>query len=389
MQTKERVPSESKSSHRFVRKTDLAADEYRKNFLQIDRETITTITSPEADRVTPLMGKIYLQLVNAPTAYWEREGVLRIGAQRRGEGKSLNAWAALCALLGVASATANKALSWMHDVGVIGYFAGKNGVGIRIFLNRAASSIGTRKDNSVGTRKDKKILAFPPASPLKPRTSRNEAAFKDSYAILEVSDSDYKPSALKSSADRNDGAASAPGNPTTGFTLAVHETQSEIQNLQSATIAVSVNEIMHRLRIDLESSLEITTRRAARQEHERTRDWLESRGLPKAARVAQREAYNVLRKYGLINEKAAGLSPHGEVGRSHGNLPGPHKLTDDEIIDLAGGCVAILETKGSPIEVTLSEMSAEAGGFLLPEDRERVRDRANSLASACKSGGGK
>jgi len=381
VQTKERVPSESKSSHRFVRKTDLAADEYRKNFLQIDRETIATITSPEADRVTPLMGKIYLQLINAPAAYWEREGVLRIGAQRHGEGKSLNAWAALCALLGVASATANKALSWMHDVGVIGYFAGKNGVGIRIFLNRAASSIGTRKD--------KKILAFPPASPLKPRTSRNEAAFKDSYAVLEVSDSDYKPSALKSSADRNDGAAADPRNPTIGFTLAVHETQSENQNLQSATIAASVNEIIHRLRIDLESSLEITTRRAARQEHERTRDWLESRGLPKAARVAQREAYNVLRKYGLINEKAAGLSPHGEVGRSHGNPPSPHKLTDDEIIDLAGGCVAILETKGSPIEVTLSEMSAEAGGFLLPEDKERVRDRANSLASACKSGGGK
>src|SRR5207248_906364 len=102
--------------------------------------------------------KIYLRLVNAPSRYWEREGVLRFEAESR-EGGHIKAWDVLCEMMGVASATANKALTWLHDSGIIGYFAGKNGVGVRIFLNRAASSIGVRQ-----TQGGKKILAFPPAS---------------------------------------------------------------------------------------------------------------------------------------------------------------------------------------------------------------------------------
>ncbi|HEU0144146.1 MAG TPA: hypothetical protein VFQ47_05115, partial [Nitrososphaera sp.] len=129
MQAKRAMSLHPISTPRFVRKTQLATNEYHKNFHQIDREIIAAITSAEADRVTPLISKIYLCLVNAPVKYWEREGVLRFEAECR-EGKQVKAWTVLCQLLGVASATANKALTWMHDVGVIGYFAGKNGVGI-------------------------------------------------------------------------------------------------------------------------------------------------------------------------------------------------------------------------------------------------------------------
>ena len=70
-------------SNRFIRKTQLAANEYHKNFFKLDAEIITAITSGEADKVTPLMSKIYLRLVNAPDQYWEREGVLRFEAQCR------------------------------------------------------------------------------------------------------------------------------------------------------------------------------------------------------------------------------------------------------------------------------------------------------------------
>src|SRR5205085_7269420 len=145
---------------RFVRRTRLATHEYRKNFRQLDEEIIAAVTSPAADRVTPLMSKIYLRLINAPAQQYEREGVLRFERELR-EGQHVKAWSALCELLGVASATANKALAWLHEQGIIGYYAGKNGVGIRIFLNRAVSSIGVRAD-AVG----KKILPFAPASSL-------------------------------------------------------------------------------------------------------------------------------------------------------------------------------------------------------------------------------
>jgi hypothetical protein len=45
----------------------------------------------------------------------------------------------------------------------------------------------------------------------------------------------------------------------------------------------------------------------------------------------------------------------------------------------------MFETRGQSIELTLSEMSIEAGGFLLPEDASRVRDKANALLSAGNS----
>src|ERR687883_882118 len=114
---------------RFIRKTQLGAHEYRKNFRQLDREVIAALTSTEADEVTPLMSKVYLRLCNAPDFYWERDGVLRVEAEIR-EGKQLKSWAVLCELAGVASATASKALRWMHAEGIIGYFSGKNGVGL-------------------------------------------------------------------------------------------------------------------------------------------------------------------------------------------------------------------------------------------------------------------
>src|SRR5947209_8142223 len=89
-------------SQRFIRKTQLAPNEYRKNFQQIDREILSAVTSSASDEVTPLMSKIYLRLVNAPEKYWEREGVLRIEAEVR-DGKLMKSWSVLCELVGVAS----------------------------------------------------------------------------------------------------------------------------------------------------------------------------------------------------------------------------------------------------------------------------------------------
>src|SRR5947209_18635377 len=111
------------------------------------------------------------------------------------EGNQVTAWIELRELLGVASAIASTAPAWMHEVGIIGYFAGKNGVGIRIFINRATSSVGTRAPQS------KKILAFSPASSGVRHASANEMPFNDSFAVPEVSDTDINSSAPKNGAD--------------------------------------------------------------------------------------------------------------------------------------------------------------------------------------------
>ena len=357
------------SSPRFVRRTQLGPGEYRKNFRQIDGDVISAVTSREADRVTPLMSKIYLRLVHAPAQYWERDGVLRFEGELGDDGH-VTAWAALCEVLGVASATAAKALRWMHEQGIIGYFSGKNGVGIRVFLNRASSSIGNRAGQ--------KILEFPHTSPEGARASRDEAAFSDSFAVLEVLDTDRNPRAPKNGAEQTEvvRTVSDPHPARSEHPPQDVGSRNVLPPRPALQVEVPVEEIVSRLRHELEPSLQFAARRAAAQEHERTREWLESRGLQKAARVAQREAYNVLRKYGVIKDTAH-ASP-ADMGRGQ-PVQELQPLSDGDVEELAQACVAMLEVKGQSIELTLSEMSAEAGGFLLPADAPRVRERAETL----------
>ncbi len=362
-------------SQRFIRRTQLGPNEYRKNFQQIDREVLAAITSAEADMITPLMSKIYLRLVNAPAKYWERDGVLRIEAEIRNE-KLLKAWSVLCDLVGVASATASKALRWMHEQGIIGYFSGKNGVGLRVFINRAVSSVGL-KSNRAG----EKIFAFAPGSFGKPFASPDEPAFNDSYAVREISDTDINPGAPKSGAD----ARHLNERVSESLRRVSSPNHSNVMSStgppQSAS-AISFDEVIVRLKAELEPAIRTAAKRAAAGEHERTREWLAHKGLPKAARVAQHEAYNVLRKHGVISQASHSPRMQADVGRSSYVPPAPRALPEDEVNDLAQACVAMFETQGQTIEAILSEMSAESGGFLLPEDTVRVREKANSLISA-------
>lgn len=355
---------------RFVRRTQLGPGEYRKNFRQVDGDVITAVTSPEADRVTPLMSKVYLRLVHAPAQYWERDGVLRFEGELCDD-RHVTAWETLCEVVGVASATARKALRWMHEQGVIGYFAGKNGVGIRIFINRALSSIGTRAAGQ-------KILEFRRTSSHEAHTSTDEVAFSDSFADLEVSDTDVNPRAPQNGAEQTE-VVKTGTDPQPAISRCPPrgaETRERVTSRAPLQVEVPVEEIVSRLSRELGPSLESAARRAASREHEWTREWLESRGLPKAARVAQREAYNVLRKYGVIKGEAQ--STHADVGRSH--LVQEHQpLSDGEVEELAQACVAMLEVKGQTVDLTLSEMSTEGGGFLLPEDAPRVRAKVEAL----------
>jgi hypothetical protein len=361
---------------RFIRKTELSPNEYRKRFRQIDDEIIAALTSPEADKVTPLMSKIYLRLVNAPDNYWERQGVLRFEAEIR-EGKRLNAWAVLCDLLSVSSATANKALTWMHSEGIIGYFSGKNGVGMRVFLNRAASSIGIRPDS-----RTKKNLAFSPASSGRTPASQNEATFRETYGDLENSDIDKKYRAPKSGADDKRSVKVSPV-PSLYCAQGIPATRVAAKSIPvdgQGYRVPSLDEIISRLKIELEPALRSAAMQAATREHERTREWLENRGIPKAARVAQREAFNVLRGQGVIKDSRGRIRAELMVGQ-HDHAPYKARpLTSDEVKDVAEICVSMLEGHSQAIEVTLAEISAEAGGYLLAEDAPRVRELAESLA---------
>jgi hypothetical protein len=373
---------------RFVRRTQLGLDEYRKNFRQLDREVLVAVTSPEADAVTPLMSKIYLRLVNAPESHWEREGVLRLTGEEVGD-RWMTAWGQLVSLVGVSSATARKALAWMHGEGIIGYFAGRNGVGIRIFLNRAASSIGQRP--SAG----QKNLRLVRASTEEPPTSAGDTPFRDSFADLEILEKELNPCASKNGAERKsvgNTSSATPKPQTLAACSPVRREGREAVGVEPTRGSIPVEEIVERLKVELEPCVREAAAHAAAQsssrEMERTREWFETKALPKAVRVAQRETYDLLRKHGGVEGRhraSAGL----EVGRAARDYTAfaTRPLTAEEIRETAEVCVALLETQGKSIEVTLSEISAEGGGWLLPEDAPRVREAACALALSWDKGG--
>lgn len=336
---------------RFLRKTTLRPNEYNTNFRMIDADVLDAVSSEEADRVTPLMSKIYLRLMQTPDELREADRILRFTGEEVGEGKWSTAWGQLCRHLRVSGETASKALRWMHERGVIGYYAGRNGVGIRIFLNRGASSIGVRGGGE-------KNLRPAPASEARPRASAGEACFKDNLTVVrDGSDNDLNPRRAPDGADRGKVRSFSPGPNPAG---------------------VSAEELVGRIVRELEPRLRLAAREESAREHLRTRDWLEKQGIPKAARVAQREAYNVLRQHGLV---AAGKVRAGtsDVGRNGYVAAAPRVMSEVEIGEMAEACVAMLETRGQSVEATLSEMSCEAGGFLLAGDVPRVRAAATAL----------
>jgi hypothetical protein len=294
---------------RFVRRTSLGDDEYRVNFKQIDCDVLDTLASDEACAVTPLMSKIYIRLIRSPLSYWEREGVLHFVGEER-EGKTLTAWEQLRKLTGVANSTLSKALTWMHDAGIIGYNARKNGVGIRIFINRARSSI-----RSSGAKKNLHLLPAPSVTPPAPLDGM---PFKEEIR-RENLDKDIDPRTPSRAAEtliNNVTAAAASTAPSSSKT-AKHD------NTPAPPIKFNLGEVVGLVKQELKpviaSVCDEAIATACRKEAALNREWFERAGLPKAIRVAQHEAFNVLRSHGVIANKALNS---GSVGR--------HRVTTED-----------------------------------------------------------
>jgi hypothetical protein len=367
------------TSQKFLRKTMLRGTEANTNFKMLDDDVAEAITSAEADEVTPLMSKVYTRLLLTPAQMREGGRVLRFAGEER-EGRWVTAWEQLRAHLRVSSETARKALRWMHGQGIIGYFAGKNGVGIRIFLNRAANSVSARREARA-----EKILPSAHTSVCRPHTSLVETPFNDSFAVSEVLETDLNPLAPKNGADNTQhtetsfGQGTKPAPELSTFKLPDAGSSARVQSRSE----ISSDQVVERLRGEIEPMLRRIARRAAADEHERTREWLERSGLPKAARVAQRETYDVLRRNGVIRD--ASRRTAGEVGGVGSyTRPEPRPLSESEVTEFAEACVALLEAKGQPFEVTLAGVGVAAGGMLLPEDAPRVLKKAETLFGACR-----
>ena len=278
----------STSATTFVRRTRLEAEEYRVNFKQLDNDVISALVSPAARAITPLMSTIYLSLLTATPQCWEREGVLRFTGETEQEGR-LTAWQQLRKLTGVANTTLAKALKWLHEEGIIGYVAHKNGIGIRIFLNRAAASIRPR-----AAQKNLASVHTPFDSC---GTPANGTAFSrkgiqehlDNYSALARKAETAAPALKQASLAQN--PAPIPPDTTAPVLLA-------------AMTSFAVNKVINELKPEMEA--------ANRRELDATREWFLKHALPKATRVAQRETYELLRAHQLLAKKPA---PNSQLGQ--------------------------------------------------------------------------
>jgi hypothetical protein len=299
------MTSASTVASRFVRRTSLRDDEYRVNFKQIDCDVLDTLASDEACAITPSMSKIYIRLIRSPLSHLEREGVLHFVGEER-EGKILTAWEQLHELTGVANSTLSKALTWMHDAGIIGYEARKNGVGIRIFINRALSSI-----RSTGAKKNLHLVPTPSFAPPAPSVG---IPFKETHG-RENLDKDINPRTLSRAAETP--IIDEPFAATSTEQISSKPKSIESRTLTTLSTQISLNQVVGLVRKELEPAIaaacDEAIASACRKEAALNREWFERAGLPKAIRVAQHEAFNVLKAHGMIAKKTQNS---GDVGRN-------------------------------------------------------------------------
>lgn len=267
------------------------------NFTMIDNAVMDVLTSPEAEAICSKMFLIYARLKRADWKLWERPGVLGI----TGDGAQ-TAWQVLCNLAGVASATLNKALKWMAAQKVIAYFAKKNGIGIRIYFNVAATSIKPREKN----------LRLVPASPENAPASFTEAPLSESVAFLKNQNSDLDaqrdldtPTATLNESE----AIAAPTEPTLVARESVPfaATRPPLR-LVPPVQAPPTTSLEARL-VALEAfvrQMNASLRELSQQVPDR--DWLERVGLPKMTRVLFAEFYRKQPR-GKPNNAYVGAAP--------------------------------------------------------------------------------
>jgi DNA-binding transcriptional regulator YhcF (GntR family) len=315
------------------------------------------------------MCRIYLKLINAPSSFYEREGVLRLTGQfiegNDGQEKYLTAWEQLLHLTQVSGDTASKALKWMHQQGIIGYHARKNGVGIWIFINRALSSIKKIEEQ--------KNLRPAPAPYYPARTPEVGTPFKTNYVKIDILDKD-NPHAPKTGAETkiyevDEAREEAASHKTLPTQKPVTSEETETANPKKNA---DLDRLIARLQTELEKRLATATARATSDAHEHTRQWFEQKALPKAIRIGQKEAYNVLRTYGLLKRESRSESQVGKsfVASENTNVK---QRTHAEIRDLAEACVAMFELQGKAIEQTISEMCASEKTKLSADDAEHIK----------------
>jgi hypothetical protein len=113
---------------------------------------------------------------------------------------------------------------------------------------------------------------------------------------------------------------------------------------------------------------------AVQREAAHTRLWLEERAVPKAVRVAQHEAYKILRQYGVLAEREAQVQAQLSVGSLCDNAPPAAEAsstpcTPEQLAHIAEICVTLHQLHGTTVDSLLENFCTEHAG---PVDRDQL-----------------
>ena len=233
-------------------------------------------------------------------------------------------------------------------------------------------------------------MRFPPASAVERPVSESETTFKDETLKNDL-DQDNKSGAPKNGAANTKSVVKTISTTNADFELQTGSRNGSREVKEAVaplTGIIPMNEIIEYLRREIEPCMRTAAAQAAASaaacEASRTREWFEMKALPKAVRVAQSETYQILRKHGTLDARQERARAESQVGRASDDEAASVSqarppLEQREIKEIAETCVALLETQGKAIDVTLSEISSEGGGWVLPEDAPKVRAEAEKL----------
>jgi hypothetical protein len=388
---------------RVVRRVFLYPHEKRTNFTPVDNDILRAVSSDEAARVTDKMSKIYLRLlqIRRDSPFCQSDGVVCFPGEEKA-GQWVTAFDQMVAYLGVAPATARKALEWLKQKGIIGYVCPK-GYPVRIWLNRAASSIAPREGAE-----GRHLRAVPSPDTPAPGASALDTnadapffydesasvpAFKESHGH-EESFSSVNPRALVSAAESappgkpaapTAQAAPRPNNPAgsgiSGERADGSGALTEVKRLSTlmAEIERKVSGILpacaSAVRAEVDDQLEFQFRKI--------RQFLHDKAVPQAARTGQQEAYKILRRFGAVAAESRTKSAvyTGASDTPAAAQPAAHhahqtRLTREAALELAESIWRENERTGGAIEQTLSayEWLWEAQQQFEPHELKLVKE---------------
>lgn len=290
---------------RVVRRSFLYPHEKRTNFTPIDNDFLRAVSSDEAAKVTDKMAKIYLRLVQIKrdSPFYQSDGALCFSGEER-NGQWITGFDQLVQFLGVAPATARKALEWMKAKGIIGYVCPK-GYPARIWLNHATTSVTSRQNANDNFSETKIGTSFFCAESTAVPAFKEEHAHEDN---LSNTNSRTLISAAASHHTQNNISQTAKPELSSNLRGGIlgendlHHGNNEIKKLTRIVgeLERKVSKILPdcalAVRAEVDDQMEL--------QFNKMRRYIAEKALPQAARTGQQEAYKILRRYGAVASEA-------------------------------------------------------------------------------------